>query len=411
MTRHIRPCIFLLAVLLVGCSETTHEQSVAEANQRWNEVRARVKLQLAQRAFDGGNLDDAHEQCAEALGLDGQFADGYVLMARIQLEQGHLAEAAATLAYAEPLQTAGPELYYVTGVVDERRGDPAAACRYYEIAYNLQPDELDYLLAYAESLVAIDRIDDALALLTSRQFDFEQAPSLHALTGQVLTLAGRVDEAADSYLLAVQLAPNDALLREEAVLTLVAAGRVAEAMLLIEPVLESTDGQVAPAVIRTLAAALLDGGRSTDAVRLLRRATARDQGDATLWLLLAKAQICESDHEAADAALARARALAPDRPEVLLLAAFHAMQTGRLDQAITLARSILDRNPTDLEARAVLASALEQTPDQTRAAIEAYDQILAIAPDNEWARSHLAALSRSVTIQGPPPPDPTPGPE
>ena len=73
---------------LASCSELTPPDSRQEARNRWSEMRGRLKYQIAAESFAKGQIDEAQEHLAEAIGLDPEGPNGYVLMTRILLERG-----------------------------------------------------------------------------------------------------------------------------------------------------------------------------------------------------------------------------------------------------------------------------------------------------------------------------------
>ena len=56
----------LIGPLAVGCQTLPHTQAKQHAEQRWSEVRARVKYQLGKQQFDGGLFQDAVSTLTES---------------------------------------------------------------------------------------------------------------------------------------------------------------------------------------------------------------------------------------------------------------------------------------------------------------------------------------------------------
>ncbi len=387
-------------LLLVGCSDLTHNERVDEAQQRWGHMRARVKLQLAERSFDSGAIEDALKQCNEVIRLDPEFVEGYLLATRIYLEKGENAKARAMLDAVLIRTPVSAQTFYLQGLIAEGQGRSDEALNHYRDAYQTAPDELDYLLTYVESLIAADQCEEALAVITPRRMDFSQTPAVHTLRGQVLSLMGRLTEAAESYLLAVQLAPDNPLLREEAGVTALAAGCYEEAIETLLPLTRQQTGQLPrgqlpkPSVntLRALGAAMLRAGKTRAAAQTLEQAVREYAEDTALWLMLAEAHLRSGDLMCAAAAADKAAELEPDGVEPQLVLAYVALQTDRPQDAIDAARRVLDRHPNDVEARALLARALERTPDGTAKAAEQYRRILALVPNDPWTQRQLQTI-------------------
>ena len=220
---------------------------------------------------------------------------------------------------------------------------------------------------------------------------------MHALAGQAFSLLGRKKEAAGCYKLAVHLAPEDPVLREEAGLALLAADRIEQAHTLFETDSASPNSAISPGLTALLADGLLRKSRRPDqATRLLERAVNTHHNDPTLWLLLAEACMQTDRIDRAGEAIDQAARLAPDRAEIWLLRAYHALAAGYPAEAVRAARRLVRQNPDDVEGRALLAKTLEVDPQTAPEAAAHYRHILSIAPGNAWAARRLDQLTRRL---------------
>ncbi len=399
-----------LGVLSTGCTQfMTHSEQAEQAKHRWNHMRAKIKLQLAERSFETGAIDEAQKHCKEVLALDPTFGPGFLLAARIHLEKGEIGQAVAVLEGAELILPASAELAYLRGVVAERQGKMHEAVEHYAAAYELKPSDLDCLLGYVECLIVTDRIEEAVEVITPRRRHFEQTAAVHALTGQALTLLGRPTEAAECYRFAIDLAPNNALLREEAGLAFLEVGWYDDAVEALEPLVSvATPGpaatqparQASISAVRALAVAYIASDRPGQAGTTLEKALAEEPHalDVSLWMLAANAWLRAGQIPKADVAARRAVNLAPDQTDAHLVMAYSALQTERIDEAIRIAKQLVERNPQDLEARVLLAKALEETPKGRAQAVYHYERILAIAPGHPWALTQLQRLSGQARL-------------
>jgi tetratricopeptide (TPR) repeat protein len=137
------------------------------------------------------------------------------------------------------------------------------------------------------------------------------------------------------------------------------------------------------------------------------RAAARAApGDWRIWLLLAGA-LGPGDAAEREAALGRARDLAPDEPPVLMALARQVLSAGRPEEAVALARQAVDRAvlkafPLDLLSRALAAAG--RCPEALAAARRALEIIPDWVPSGdrqEMAARHAALDLRCGAGQGP----------
>jgi tetratricopeptide (TPR) repeat protein len=401
----MRSILPTMLVLLIGCSDLTHNPRADEAHQRWSQMRAQIKYQLAEKSFDNGAIDDALKQCNEAIRLDVSFADAFLLATRIYLERGEISKAQAALDTAETLAPKTVEAYYLRGLIAERQGRLEQALPNYGSAYEGDRDNLDCLLTYAEALIAADEVQEALDALTPRRMDFEQSPAVHALTGQALTLLGQTSEAAECYRLAVHLAPDNDVLREEAGIAFLAAGWDGEVIDTLMPLVQPktttrpAGTQAASASVsafQALGTALLRSDRPGRAAQVLAQAVKVHAEVTTLQKMLAEAHLRVGSLDLAASVAEKVLELEPDDTEAWLLRAYVAVRTDRIPEAVATTQAILERNPDDIEARAVLARALERQPNGAAAAAEQYRHILSVFPDHRWARLQLQRLTQQA---------------
>lgn len=405
MRRHSLQGLALgVALLVVGCADLTRNPRTEAAHDRWGHMRATVKLQLAQKNFEKGAIEDAFKQCNEVLRLDPEFVEGYLLAVRIHLERGEVSKARAALVAAEGLAPLGPEMLYLRGLIDERQGRLAEASAYYRDACQARPDDLDYLLAYVECLIATDQHEQALTVITPRRLDFEQSPAVHTLAGQTLSLLGRYVEAAECYRFAFHLAPDSPLLREEAGIAFLAAGWDNEAVEALMPLArpqatQPADGaamRASTSAIQALATALMRKGRPERAAPILERAVQDRPDSSALWMMLAEVHLRAGHVDRAAMAARKCLDLDPDLSDARLVLAYEALQAGRCPEAVDVAQAMIDRDPDDIEARALLARALERAQGGSARAAEQYRHILTLVPGHRWAQLQLDRLNQQA---------------
>ncbi|MBI4578851.1 MAG: tetratricopeptide repeat protein, partial [Planctomycetes bacterium] len=341
----LRVLAMLATVLLAGCAELKKNPARQEAQARWEQMRAKVKLQLAERNFDSGQIEDALKLDQEVLALDPNSLGGYLLMARIRLERGQTAEAEAALDAAAGLGRAVPELDYLRGMLAERREQRSDAVSWYKRAYDAQTNEADYLLAYVEAMLAAEDTAPALELLRKRERDFEQDVRVQLLFGRTLVLLGRHRESSDAYLSVIRLAPNAALLREETGLALLAAGRASEAQAVLEPLLDLPNVKPSTPALEALASALVQMNQPQRAIDVLEDAAGSEPRSFAACLLLGKAYLLANRAPAARQAARQACDLKPESAQARLLLACCALAAGDRDEAIAAAQDLIAADP------------------------------------------------------------------
>jgi tetratricopeptide (TPR) repeat protein len=337
-----------LALALGSCANLggTHEESRQQAEQRWDSVRGKIKLQLATESFNQGRLDEAAKQLAEAVALDPTLSECYLLRTRILLEKGEIASAAEALKTAVSNGASGAQTDYLAGVIAQRYGRFEEALNAYRLAADREPRQAHYTAAVAETLVALDRPAEALALIEERWTDFEHNATLRATAGQIHMLMGRYERAADAYREAVRIAPDDVTLQYQLGLALSMSEKYAEAVGVLAPL--NVKRQDLPAyVLIALGRSYLGLARELEAVAVLRQATAASPDSPGAWSWLARAALTAGDLVTARQAAARAADLDRDTGDSRILLGYVCLRQGDRGAAIQALQSALARHPED----------------------------------------------------------------
>ncbi len=407
----------LLALGLCGCTGGILDKQFsakpkAEARERWNAMRGRVKLQLAEQHLAAGRLDEAEKTLNEALALDGAQPESLLLAARLRLEQGRLAEARSAIVSAAAQTERNPEIEYWSGIVAERYGDLAQALGHYTRAVSINPNEVVYLTALAETLVSLDRAAEALAFIEGRVADFDDDPAVRLLAARINRLMGLRGPAAAHAREALRGHEDDPALCAEAALLLGWAGEHGEVIALLGPLVnrelrgrtdaegEPFDGILTASAGRAYAASLLARNRAGDAGPVLKALLRRDQHDLLAWSLYARSVLKAGDAAEAASALDTFHRLNPPTAETMLLSAYAALQLKQPQAALAAAEQALDLEPHLVEAHCLAAQAAAAL-GRTELSRKACMQALALDPHSPV----VAALARRLT----PPETPSPG--
>lgn len=388
-TRLMRYVIAVSAALpfCSGCRSVSHAEQKIQAEQQWNNVRARVKYQLAEQQYTGRLFDEAIQTVQESLALNPAQEDAYVLLARANLEQDRPASAQAAVQAAVSAGLNSAELLYIQGMIYEQRDQLPQALEQFARASAIDPGSADYLAAQAECLVALDRPNEALHLLDRHADQVNEDGTLAVLSARVALLLGNRDDVIRRYRSSVLPSNATDTLREELGLLLVRAGRYDEAF---APLLSIylTNGEGSGAAQRGLAACHLARNDPARAVELLSDYVQNNPKDTAALVMLATAAIATGDLANASHALERAEQSSPPRAEIDLLRALIAWRQGDLDTAALSLNRILDADPRDLEAHCLMAELL-LSQKHYEGARSHFEHALLINPDCDWAKRGL----------------------
>ncbi|QQE13276.1 tetratricopeptide repeat protein [Planctomycetota bacterium] len=383
-----------LCVFAIGCKagdNKTHKKWVSEANDRWHEMRSGMMLQMATQQFETGDLEIAAKTVNEAMRID-QNNDGLSLLAgRISLEKGQLERAYHWFNHTADLNDKNSDAYYYRGVVLQRWKNYEDALVSYRYAYNSQKDNPSYLLAMAEMMVQLDEIDDAVTMLEGKLLYFDQVAGLRSILGHIYRLKRNYAKASDYFEQASLLEPENLKLREEMIVSKVAAKKYLDAIHAIE-VLQQEDGYSKRSDIKRLKAESLAAiGRHAQARRVYVKLTKSIDATAEDWIKLGEMAWKEGDLGGALTAATRVINMQPERHDGYLLAGMVWQKRDHLENALKNFDRAAELAPNDA-VPCILRGLSLQKSGRTSAAIAAYEEALRREPSDDRASKLLQTL-------------------
>ncbi len=380
----------VVVLIASGCADR-HNESVNAASARWMMLRSTQMLALAHQQFEAGDLEQAGKSVAEALSVDQTNAPLLVLAARICLEQGHLERSYHLLNKAIECDPELPKAQYYKGLVMERwrKFDAALIC--YQHAYGLEADNVAYLLAVSEMLVAMDRVEEAIEILESKLNYFEQNVGIREAIGRLHVIQRRFELAVDYFERAQLLQPDDLQLREELAMARIGAGQYLDAAQELHDLCDQLQGDDHRYLRIALITAYQAAGRLDAAREVCFDLTRRNPKDTEAWRRLADLSWEQNDLTSALTAAGRVCKLAPERPDGYLMAGMVWQKRGNSKRALELFQVAAQADRTSAKPSLLQGITLEQA-GQLAAAAEAYREALRREPNDPRARKLLARV-------------------
>ena len=333
----------VLWLLTFGCA-STQSRARQESAERWNRVRAQVKLKLASDHLAAGHVEDAATELAAAVSLDPANPELQTLQARVCLARGDLAGAERLLEGAAAEDGLRGEAEYLLGVIEEQRLRWASALEHYVCAAEADPQEVAYLVARAQVMLQQGQADDALALLESYEPQFGWTSAYHAALAECREQLEDWAAAASAWR-KVADAHEDPDIRERLAVALYRAGDRTEAVRLFEQLLDETAAEPQTHLRLALAQCLLEEGQPAAAHEQLGLILRDDPRNVPALQLVARAFAQQGQFERARQIAERALGLARDNVGTLELAATLAFRVGDMNRALALAERITQLAP------------------------------------------------------------------
>jgi tetratricopeptide (TPR) repeat protein len=323
-----RLCLIVAVALLAACTGPTKQGKLARASahQRMDAVNADLAAQQAMQQFEVGQLDAALETINSAVARYDDNASYHLLRGRILIEQHQLDAACKALARSVEIDSKVAEPHYFLGVLHQRWSEDEQALICYQKAMDCSPTHPQFLLATAETLVALGQLDDAIALLERAGKEFQHQPSVTALLGHIHLRNGNPAEAA-KFLADSRLLGND----DAEVLTLLAtaqfnAGDYANCLNTIAQLEESE--KLSPTFQRLKGKCLSATGREIQGRDICLQVTRQTPDDAGAWVDLGFIAWQMGDYARVAKCGKKIRELAPELSEGPLFEGVVAMRLG-----------------------------------------------------------------------------------
>jgi tetratricopeptide (TPR) repeat protein len=304
-----------------GCNGISQGQftkaGVSAAQERMNSIKTNVEMDTAQRQFMGGDLEKAQRSIERVIIANPKAVAAYVLRGRIFLEKGEYEPAVESLLHAEKLDAKSIDVQYYLGIVAERQGRLEEALTRYSTCNELDASKPQYLIAAAEMMIQIGRIEEGEQLLRENMDRFVSSASIRHTLGQLELVRGNWTSAMDLLSQARMLQPNDQMILEDLARAQVAAGKWGHAELNLQALLrdpanaERTDLKMLQA--RCLAAM----ERLAEARTLMGDVLNGERHAADVQAWITYGHICArlEDPVRLRQAVSRIITLAPERPE------------------------------------------------------------------------------------------------
>ncbi len=372
----------LVGPLLVsaGCSGPSKQSAEFknEASQRLDALKAGTEWELARQRYESGDFDQALQGVERSIALNPQVAKTHALKGRILVEMGRTQAAMESLARAIALDPDYAEAYFYRGLIFERIARFEAALDQYQLALEANPEHAQYVIASAEMLIRLERLDEAEALLVRSSDRHEFTAGIRQTLGHISTMRGQPEKAVRYFGEAQVLAPDDLSVLEDLAMAEMEAGYYAEAESHLEDIIEGQeeDGVQRRDLMHLLARCQMEQDELIDARQTLVALTRGREGaaDALAWTGLGTIAMRYNDDDLLHDAGERLIRLRPKRYEGYYFYALWEHSQGFSDRALQTVSSAIALEENDampLVLKAIILSEMGRDQDAAQEAAQA----------------------------------------
>ena len=310
---------FAVVALVAGGCET-HKQNKTAAAARWDKMSSQMKLTVAQQHFDNGKYDDAAKTIGECLRADPNMPQARLLAGKILFVQGQTMQGENEVEKAVALNAKLDDGWYWLGIAAEEKSQTDKAYECYQKALDLNGSSIEYSLAVVRVLSALNKNNEAIALLKDKIGLFPADVELKAKCADLLCRQQQYEEAISLYRQAVMLAPQREDIAESFGHCCILAGQWTDASEVFNKLAVScTDENKKAVYLQFLGMCQVNAGQYGSAVNSYSKLDAKDRDNPKVWLRMGQAALGAGDAERAYAYSKRALAIQPNFIDAIAL--------------------------------------------------------------------------------------------
>ncbi|HUW20808.1 MAG TPA: tetratricopeptide repeat protein [Sedimentisphaerales bacterium] len=291
MLRNLTIAVIAGALLVCGGCQSQASGKKA-AKERWDKTSAKIKLALAQQAYDNRKYDEAAKTVQQCITADPKMPEAHLLLGKLRLIEGRTREAAGELQLAVKLDEKLHEGWYWLGVAAEENRDYQRAYDNYEKALLLEPLNIDYVLAVAEVQVAQNNCSEAVKLLSEGMTALPRDVSLKVAAADLMLRVGRSDRAIDLYKHAMLMTSDNDDIAEPLGYCYLFSGKWAEASDIFDALAaKSRDEQHRKIYLQAAALCNMNSGRYDRALQCYGKLSVEQRDNAEIWVKMGQAAL------------------------------------------------------------------------------------------------------------------------
>ena len=388
-------CLSIVTVCGCGPTKSGLEFRV-DARKRMDLVSAKITFEQASQSFESGKFDRALREIDAAIRRYPDNASYFVLRGRIFLETRNLERALESFKVARQLDEGNAKAWYYSGIVFQRWSNDQQAFESYKQAFEFDTNNIHYLLAAAETLIALGDYESARQLVEPKLAFFEYNAALKQIQAQIAMFQNRPEDAVCYYADARLLEPEDMVLLEQLAWAQFAAEKYDDCLESAKYIQHKNKTERLD-LTRLEAQCLSMMGRVNEAKRKYVTLSRKLASDPDIWAELGTLAWEVDDFARVTESGSRLIALRPNRYEGYLFLAIAAKHNDRPEEAIKLLRKSGEL-ASDIAAPHMLLGHMLENSGVDKQALIAYLNAIKAEPGNRDAHFLYDQLNQTQQL-------------
>lgn len=381
LRKTIAMTVIIVCLGSVGCESHLENKKLAE--KRWEKASAGIKLNLAQQKYENNCFDEAWKIVSECVITDPNNAQAHLLYGKLLLAGDKGTEAVRELQLAVELDEKLGEGWYWLGLAAQGLEQGRQALLYYDKALGLNPDNVDYILAVAETCAEEEQLEDAIELLEEKMAIMPGEVSLKAVAADLMWRLGKNERAIELYKQAMLMKGDDSNIAEALGYCYVFSSRWSEgAEIFNKLVKQCPDEQKKKLYLQAAALCNVNCAQYDRAVNCYNELSVEERDNAEIWVKMGQATLGAGAAERAFMCGEKALALQPGDVDAIALTGCAQYSMGYYTAAIKSFEKLTSDEKNGAISWLMRARCYEQLGQGDKAS-QAYKKALEIKPNSE----------------------------
>ncbi|MDD5327776.1 MAG: tetratricopeptide repeat protein [Phycisphaerae bacterium] len=313
----LRKKITTAVIIICLCSISCESNS---ANKQPLKASVEAKLNLAQQEYDNNYTDEAMSIVSECINTDPDNAQAHLLYGKLLLTDDKATDAARELQLAVELEENLEQGWYWLGLAAEGQGQTQQSLFCYNKALSLNPANIDYILAVAETYAKQEKLEEAITLLEEKITAMPKEIPLKTAAADLMWRLGENEQAIELYEQVMLMTGDDNSVVESLGYCYVFSGQWNEGAEIFNKLIgQCEDEQKKKSYLQAAAFCSVNSAQYDKAVNCYNELSVEERDNAEFWVKMGQASLGAG---AADRALMcgqRALALQPGDADATVL--------------------------------------------------------------------------------------------
>jgi len=290
LRKTITATVIIICLGSIGCQ--SHSKSKKLVQQRWDKASAEIKLNLAQQKYENNCFEEAGKIVSECVVADPGNSQAHLLYGKLLLAEDKGTDAVRELQLAVELDEKLGEGWYWLGLAAQEQGQAQQSLIYYNKALSLNPANVDYILAVAETYAEQEKLEDAIKLLDEKMEAMPREISLKTAAADLMWRMGKNERAIELYKQAMLMRDDDSSIAESLGYCYVFSSRWNEGAEIFNKLIgQCRDEQKKKSYLQAAAFCSVNSAQYDKAVSCYNELSVAERDNAEFWVKMGQAAL------------------------------------------------------------------------------------------------------------------------